>query len=38
MNNQGGYQALKIAQEIQGDPKAQRYLKESLVKIIKGLK
>ena len=38
MNNQGGYKAFKIAQEIQGDPKAQRYLKESLVKIIKGLK
>ena len=37
MNNQGGYQAFKIAQEVQGDPKAQKYLKESLMKIIKGL-
>jgi hypothetical protein len=38
MNNQGGYKALKIAQEVQGDPKAQKYLAESLVKIIRGLK
>ncbi len=38
MNNQGGYKAFKIAQEIQGDPQAQKYLRESLVKIIKGLK
>ena len=38
MNNAGGYQAYKIAQEVQGDPKAQKYLAENLVKIIKGLK
>jgi hypothetical protein len=38
MNNQGGYQALKIAQEVKGDPKAQKYIAESLMKIIKGLK
>jgi hypothetical protein len=38
MNNTGGYKALKIAQEVQGDPKAQKYLAESLVKIIRGLK
>ena len=38
MNNQGGYKALKIAQEVQGDPKAQKYLAENLVKIIRGLK
>ena len=37
MNNTGGYQAFKIAQEVQGDPQAQKYLKESLMKIIKGL-
>lgn len=37
MNNQGGYQAFKVAQEVQGDPQAQRYIKESLMKIIKGL-
>ena len=38
MNNQGGYQALKIAQEVKGDLKAQKYIAESLVKIIRGLK
>ena len=38
MNNTGGYQAFKIAQEVQGDPKAQKYLAESLKKIISGLK
>ena len=38
MNNQGGYQALKIAQEVKGDPKAQKYIAESLVRIIRGLK
>jgi hypothetical protein len=38
MNNAGGYQAYRIAQEVQGDPKAQKYLAESLMKIIKGLK
>jgi hypothetical protein len=37
MNNTGGYKAFKIAQEVQGDPKAQRYLAESLKKIISGL-
>ena len=38
MNNTGGYKAFTIAQEVQGDPKAQKYLAESLVKIIRGLK
>lgn len=38
MNNQGGYQAFRIAQEVKGDPKAQKYIAESLMKIIKGLK
>jgi hypothetical protein len=38
MNNTGGYQAFKIAQEVQGDPKAQKYIAESLKKIIFGLK
>jgi hypothetical protein len=37
MNNTGGYKAFKIAQQVQGDPKAQRYLAESLKKIISGL-
>lgn len=38
MNNTGGYQAYKIAQEVKGDPKAQKYLAESLKRIISGLK
>jgi hypothetical protein len=38
MNNTGGYQAFRIAQEVQGDVKAQKYIAESLVKIIRGLK
>lgn len=37
MNNTGGYQAYRIAQEVKGDPKAQKYIAESLVKIIRGL-
>jgi hypothetical protein len=38
MNTLGGNKAYKIAQEVQGDPKAQKYLAESLMKIIRGLK
>ena len=38
MNNTGGYKAYQIAQEIKGDPQAQKYLAESLKKIISGLK
>ena len=34
MNNTGGYQAFRIAQEVQGDPKAQQYIAESLKRII----
>jgi hypothetical protein len=37
MNTKGGYNTIKMAQEIQGDTKAQKYLKESLLKIIGGL-
>ena len=37
MNHQGGYRSLRIAKEVQDDPKAQKYLKESLLKIISGL-
>jgi hypothetical protein len=37
MNMRGGYRAINVAREIQGDPKAQKYLKESLLKIISGL-
>jgi hypothetical protein len=38
MNARGGNRAFKVAQETKEDPKAQKYLKESLLKIIKGLK
>jgi hypothetical protein len=38
MNTLGGNKALNIAKEVQGDPKAQKYIAESLMKIIKGLK
>ncbi len=38
MNQAGGYKAFKIAREVQGDPKAQQYIAESLKKIISGLK
>ncbi len=37
MNNTGGYQAFKIAQQVQGDPQAQRYIAESLKRIISKL-
>ena len=38
MNATGGYKALRIAQEVQGDVKAQKYIAESLKRIISGLK
>ena len=38
MNNTGGYQAFRMAQEVKGDPQAQKYLAESLKRIIAGLK
>ena len=38
MNNKGGYKALQVAAEVKGDTKAQKYIAESLVKIIRGLK
>jgi len=37
MNNKGGYQAYKMATEVKGDPKAQKYIAESLKRIIAGL-
>lgn len=37
MNSKGGYSALRIAEEVKGDPKAQKYLKESLLGIISKL-
>jgi hypothetical protein len=38
MNTRGGMKALKVATEVKDDPKAQKYLQENLLKIIKGLK
>jgi len=38
MNSRGGYRAITVAQEVRHDPKAQKYLKESLINIIQGLK
>lgn len=38
MNTRGGYAALRIAKESHGDPKAEQYIKESLLRIIGGLK
>jgi hypothetical protein len=38
MNVRGGNRAVQVAREVKEDPKAQKYLKESLLQIIKGLK
>lgn len=38
MNSRGGYRSLQVAKEVKEDPKAQKYLQESLMQIIKGLK
>ena len=38
MNSRGGYRAFQVAKEVKEDPKAQKYLQESLLQIIKGLK
>jgi hypothetical protein len=38
MNSRGGNKAFLVAQEVKEDPKAQKYIKESLLNIIKGLK
>jgi hypothetical protein len=37
MNNNGGLRSLRIAEEVRNDPKAQKYLKESLLAIINKL-
>ena len=38
MNARGGMKAFTVAKEVKEDPKAQKYLQESLLQIIKGLK
>ena len=37
LNSKGGHRALRIAEEVKGDPQAQKYLKESLLGIISKL-
>ena len=38
MNARGGNRAFKVAQEVKEDPKAQKYLKEAMLQVIKGLR
>lgn len=38
MNARGGNRAFMVAQEVQKDPQAQKYLREAMLKIINGLK
>lgn len=38
LNTRGGYRSIQIAEDVRNDPKAQKYLKDSLINIIKGLK
>ena len=38
MNTRGGMRAFRVAQEVKEDPKAQKYLQEALLHVIKGLK
>jgi len=38
MNTRGGYSAFRTASEVQQDAKAQKYLKEAMLRVIKGLK
>ena len=37
MNTRGGNKAFNLAKEVRQDPKAQKFLKEQLVNIIRGL-
>jgi hypothetical protein len=37
MNTRGGYSALRAAHEVSQDTKAQKYLKEQMLRVIKGL-
>lgn len=38
MNSRGGSRAFRVGQEVQQDPKAQKYLREAMLNIINGLK
>ena len=37
MNQRGGMRAWRVATEVKEDPKAQKYIKEALLNVIKGL-
>jgi len=37
MNQRGGMRAWNVAKEVKEDPKAQKYIKEALLNVIKGL-
>lgn len=37
MNTNGGYSAIRAAHEVSHDAKAQKYLKEQMLRVIKGL-
>ena len=37
MNTKGGYSAIRAAHEVSKDAKAQKYLKEQMLRVIKGL-
>jgi hypothetical protein len=37
MNQRGGLRAWRVATEVKEDPKAQKYIKEALLNVIKGL-
>jgi len=37
MNTKGGYSAIRVAHEVSKDAKAQKYLKEQMLRVIKGL-
>jgi len=37
MNTKGGYSAIRAAHEVSKDTKAQKYLKEQMLRVIKGL-
>ena len=37
MNTKGGYGMIKMASEVQQDTRAQKYLREELLRVIKGL-
>jgi hypothetical protein len=38
MNTRGGYRAWNVANEVKEDPKAQQYIRESIINVIKSLK